>query len=127
MHAYLLGMFFLSSSFILLFLPLDWRVKGVLFLVLVAYGVQLFNQIVRLRGANVIQQLTHLSGKQWLVSMGSTQLQAEVLGDSTVTKWVSILRFRCAGRRLPTACVVFSDSLAEGEYHELRLAVLLAR
>lgn len=72
-----------------------------------------------MRGKRSITSLKHEGDGRWHVSILNKMVEAELLGDSTVTGIVSVLRFRIAGRRMPISCVVFKDSLQSGRYRQL--------
>lgn len=113
----LVGLFVLSSAVILLSLTLSWWLKLCLLLVLCAYGIY----IVRYP---MLCTLRYAQNKQWLLQTAETTHTATLSGDSTVTQWFAVLRFRVAGSRLPRTCLIFRDSLPQGDYR--RLLVVLA-
>lgn len=82
------------------------------------YGCYLIWRDALLLGPDAIMLLSHADG-HWQLSTHTQQLTAELRGDSTVTGFVSVLRFRVEKRVLPISCVVFKDSLNPQLYHQL--------
>jgi hypothetical protein len=63
--------------------------------------------------------IQHVQANQWLLHMRNETYTAEIKGDSTVTAFVAILRFKMEGKRFAQSCIIFRDSLADGTYRDL--------
>lgn len=116
---------FLFSIAIFMTLPLAVTVKAGGLVLLCAYGIYLLWNNGLLRGKTSISFLKYCDERCWQIEVGSEKVEAELMGDSTVTGIISVLRFRISGRLRPLSCVVFRDSLPQNRYRQL--LVLLRR
>lgn len=110
---------FVISMVIVLTLPLEWWIKLIGLLCLFLYGGRILWQFGLLRSKHSIISIRHHSDGRWLLHTHKKVYEAELRGDSTVTGWVSILRFRILKRFWPKSCVVFRDSLRTDDYRKL--------
>ncbi len=55
----------------------------------------------------------------WSLRRLGEDIPIEIAGESTVTHYVSILRFILPGKRLKSACVIFRDNLEQDHYRQL--------
>ena len=115
----LLGIVFFLSASIIFMLPLYLLVKFSIFVVLFIYMGWITQRFCLLKLDSSIIVLRFISGNKWLLITRQGDINAELLGDSTVTRWVSVLRFRVDGHRFPQSSIVFRDSLPEGVYRKL--------
>lgn len=114
----------LAGSLILVWLqPMGWALKLVCTTIIAVYGGYIVQHHVLLQGKQAVYRLNYQGEGRWEVYMANQPYSAELRGDSTVTTWVSVLRFQVAGRRFPISTVVFRDSFMQDEYR--RLVVLL--
>jgi hypothetical protein len=111
----------LTSILIFLCLSLSiWlKLPGCLFLL--AYGAHLFWSKGLLRGRDAITELQVASDKRFRFYQAGKLHEASLLGDSTVTGWISVLRFKMSGKRFPVSCVILNDSLPADQYRQLLL------
>lgn len=109
---------------LLISISLPWAIaaKVLLFLTITGYGSYLFWRYGLLKSPNAITQLAY-KGKHWQLYDQQGPVDAELCGDSTVTTWVCVLRFRVAEKKLKRTCIIFCDALAPDEYQRL-LAVV---
>lgn len=56
---------------------------------------------------------------RWVIFINNTEIAASLLGDTTVTGVVSVLRFRVAHRMRPYSFVIFRDTLLADQYRQL--------
>jgi len=116
---------FLSCSMIfMLTLPIIY--KCIIMILLMAYLASIIWRFCLLRAASSIRGLRQLDGGQWLLQMRDAEIEGNLLGDSTITRWVSILRFRVANRYRPLSCIIFSDSLTSNSYRKLIVQIQTA-
>ena len=112
----LTGFILLLSAAILLSLSISWWLKVSLLLLLCLYG----RYITRYPA---LCALRYNRNKQWIMKTAESTCEAVLSGDSTVTQWVTVLRFHLNGSRLSRTCIIFRDSLPAGDYR--RLMVIL--
>lgn len=112
-----------SSLFIVLTQPLGWAARFALIAILAVYGGYIVWRHVLLQGRMAVNRLIYQGHGRWQISTPHQSYTAELRGDSTVTAWVSILRFNIPERRFPVSVTVFRDSFVKDEYR--RLIVLL--
>ena len=94
-------------------------IKGSMLFIIIAYGSYLIWQFVLLRGRDSCIGIHYLDGNEWLIRTNRGQYQATLCGDSTVTIWVSILRFKIPNQFWKKSCIVFCDSLSQDAYRKL--------
>lgn len=117
---------FLLSLAIVGCLPINLLIKVCGWVLLSFYGGYLLWNNGLLRGHSSIKALICDGEGGFRIVMKSKMVTATLLGDSTVTGLVSILRFRIADRLLPISYVIFKDSLKPDRYRQL-LVVLKMR
>lgn len=96
-----------------------WWLRAGLFVLLLVYGGWMIWQFGLLRGSASITAVRRLSDGDWLLQTRQGEYRAALLGDSTVTLVVSVLRFRVNQEKRVRTCIVFHDSLPNGRYREL--------
>lgn len=122
-YQFLLVVVYAASMLVIALLAMPLMGKLPLLLALTAYMTWVFWHYGLLKAPLSIQCLRHVSDRQWVVVTRDNEVEAEICGDSTVTRWVSVLRFRVGGRKRPISCIVFNDSLAQDQYRKLMVAV----
>lgn len=118
-YAFLMGLIFITSAIVLSALTVGLFIRLGLMAIFVIYGVQLFRRYVLLRDAKSILALQYMDDRRWMLQTSTHQYEAELLGDSTITTLISILRFRIKGFRFPWVAIVLPDSLQPDEYRAL--------
>lgn len=107
---------------ILYSLPLHMLKKVLLTLPILTYGGYIFWDRALLQGGYSILRLSYSTGG-WQLQDRIKTWQAELCGESTITSFLSILRFTQPGKRKIRTCLVFKDAL--GSEHYRRLIVIL--
>ena len=110
----LLGSFIVMAS-----LPLSGWVKIVSGLVLAGYGIKLFWYDVLLRGPKSIIRLNKQNDGSWRLYDRKGAFTGGLAGDSTVTGFLCVLRFRVQGCFFKRSCLIFRDSVGAGTYRKL--------
>jgi hypothetical protein len=110
----LISSIILINIIIILTLPVFALVKLLLMCLVAAYSVYVWKQL---------QQTSGIRGDKWLIRQRDKVDEGVLRGDSTVTPFVSVLRFSMPGKFLATSCVVFMDSLSKDAYRQLRVIV----
>ncbi|EKD70222.1 MAG: hypothetical protein ACD_46C00598G0003 [uncultured bacterium] len=118
----LLTVVILISSIIIFLLPLLWM-QAILFITVIIYGGGAMWRYGLLRSKNSIISVRQTNDEKWLVTTNSNQYQAEILGDSTVTQYVSVLRFKIENHSLLLSCIIFRDSLKSDQYRQMMVAI----
>lgn len=102
-----------SSLMLLLYFPWPLILKLILSLSLLSYSARILIHQQRW------QALIH-SSVGWQLGYGTAMLTAELRGDSTITNWVTILRFNILPERQVYSCVIFDDTLEnKAQYRQL--------
>ena len=111
----------LACLIIILTVKISWWVKISLFLLVCLYGINIFWRDALLRSNRAIHTIKRLTNDEWQVITKRGKFSAYLCGDSTVTAYVSILKFKYSGKRIlwPISCVIFPDSLKPGDYRKL--------
>jgi hypothetical protein len=111
---------FLFSLTVLLILNLSvqgWvKIVFLFFLALYGFCIQL----------TPIQRLRRLSDGRWLLLIDLQEYKASLRSDSTLTTYVSVLRFTVENKRWPASCVLFPDSFLGDHYRKLVTLLRLA-
>ena len=114
----LISITLLSSLIIILTLPANLWIKCFLILILFVYGYSLFYEHGLLKGRQSITAIKYHQGS-FHIMQDNQMIAATLLGDSTATGFVCILRFRVINRIRPHSCVIFRDSLPPHRYRQL--------
>lgn len=109
----------LASAIIIWMLPLDLGVRVLLFAVLAFYSATILWRFALLQAKLSVLGFKKLEGKRWQVTLGSGVKEGVLRGDSTVTNFVSVLRFDLHGMRRPVTAMVFRDSLSADDYRRM--------
>lgn len=118
-NLYGLGGLFIISMMVILMLPFVLFTKIILFLLLFCYEAAIWWQHGLLEGRDSITQLM-CADSHWLLKRGQAWHEAELMGETTVTRMGSILCFRpLDDSRRCLSCVILPDSLRRGEYRRL--------
>ena len=112
----------LACSGVICCLPFNLVIKLALSIGVLIYGFFIVYRYGLLLSPYAIRSIMH-NGEQWLVRDGQNEVTAELVGDSTVTTLVSILRFAIPGEKFKRSCVVWKDSTTVELYRQLRVRV----
>jgi len=115
----LIGLVMWGSLALTIGLPIDWVLKIVLIISVLVYGTWILWIVGLMKGANSIVGLQLLADGSCSLRYPLCTIEAEMMGDSTVTTVVCVLRFSVQGKRLKASCVVFKDSVERKMYREL--------
>ena|SRR3990167_9420575 len=107
------------SFMVVIELPVNFAIKMLGILLLTIYFSHLFWHEGLLRGKKAIIYLQYQANGHWLIEIQNRLHAAKLSGHSTVTTWVSVLRFRLPDRYWPITCVIFKDSFKEDDYRKL--------
>ena len=100
----------LGSLFVILNCHIAWWLKGIFFILTGGYG------IVVIRSLYALREIRHLNGNAWHLLTQQDQQIGDLMGDSTVTRLVCILRFAIPQKRLKQSFVLFNDCMQPEEY-----------
>ena len=59
----------------------------------------------------------------WRMGNGSPLNPVNILGESTVTRWVCVIRYKTKNRFFKKTCLVFRDSVKQDEFRQLVVAL----
>jgi hypothetical protein len=121
-----LAILLLSTMVIWVSLSLPLLIQTLGVLVIGFYGYILIKRYGLLESTYSIKAIQYKEKDTWLIYQQNNWLLAELLGNSTVTGWVSILRFRINNKGRSLSCIILKDSLGEDTYRHL-LSVLRMR
>lgn len=117
----------IASVLIVLFVTIANWLKVLLSLFLLFYGGHIIWRFGLLKSQNSILQIQQQETNQWLLYTRDKKYLADLRGDSTVTSKIAILRFQVSKHFFPQSCVIFRDSLVQGQYRELVIRCLEER
>lgn len=118
----------IASLAIVISLAIPVSLKCCLFMLVLVYGTFIIRQYAFLQGSKAIVAIRRLSDGRWYVSTRDHSVPVRLVGESTVTNFAMVLRFRKVGGswaapRLHffngSVCVVFPDALAPDLYRQL--------
>jgi hypothetical protein len=114
----MLGVMIIS---IVIMLTLPWNVLFRLIgsILIAYYGSYLIWQYGLLKANTSVYRITWQRDEQWLIYTRQAVYEAELRGDSTLTTWASVLRFRVPGYYLPISCVICFDAMPADYYRKL--------
>jgi len=113
-----------SSIVLTLYLPLGAVSKVILFSLVSWYLGRIAWQFACLRGEYAVLSLQRLSGESWQLRTRTQHHEAVLRSDSTVTSFLSVLRFRIGSRYWPLTCLVFRDSFLKRECYKQLVVVI---
>lgn len=114
---------FMAASLIMVStLSISITLKICIFIGLIFYSIPTFRRHVFLTHKNAIVKIK-LNFKECVLTSRHHTFYCEIAGDTTLTQFVCILRFKAGEGRFKKSCIIFKDSLPEGQYR--RLIVIL--
>lgn len=122
----LISIFLLMSMLVLLTITIQWECKLLGLLGLIIYGQYLLRFGLLCR-ENAILGIVRNSAGEWWVQTKHVLSPAQLQGDSWVTSWVIVLRFRVDNKHFIQSSIIFRDSLAFGNYRRLLVALFATR
>lgn len=122
----IMGIFSISSLIIFLYSSFPMMLKLPFFLFLLAYIVRVIVAQVLLKSNSSIIAIRVKGEGEYYLSTRKKVIEANIMSYSAITSFVSLLRFQVGSRELLPRCIVFRDSLKEGEYRKL-LVILQMR
>lgn len=117
----LMVLVFLASILMVFMTSLASVYKFLLLFFVVCFGVQLFWRFVLLRDRYSVIGLKKLDGGEWQIDCPVRVFNGKLRGDSTLTQWVSVLRFDVHGLRRPLVSIIWFDSLSREAFRQLRV------
>ncbi|OAI50025.1 hypothetical protein AYO45_00145 [Gammaproteobacteria bacterium SCGC AG-212-F23] len=121
---FLISIVIVSSMLISFLLLVSWVEKLILLLFISGYGSQIMRKYGLLTARNAIFHCRYSDENGWYFSSHDVDFFAvDIMGESTLTRWLSVLRFQIAGEKSKQACVIFKDSIATNDYRKM-LAIL---
>jgi hypothetical protein len=105
----------LGSVIVILNLPVFWWMKLILVFFVLMYGGKIFLNQREILGFSFDE-------KGWNLLLREGKISVLLANDSTVTRWVSVLRFSVEGKWLKKSCLVWWDSVSRDEYRKLIVA-----
>lgn len=118
-YLFLLAFVFLATAAVIFSLQILWIWKGILFLTTAIYCWQITFRYALLKAEQSIISIKYEGNKTWTVQMKSGQYRGELCGDSLVTTFVCVMRFRIPGKFWPRSCVIFQDALDDNQHRHL--------
>jgi hypothetical protein len=112
----------LSTLVIILTLPLHILWKLALIVVICSYGLMILKNECLLMGKHSIHSI-FLNNEGWWITMADVKTPAIVWGDSTLSAFASVVRFKIPASKRKYSCVIFRDAVPLDDYR--RLMVLL--
>lgn len=119
---YLIFLSLLSNVLIIFYLPVTGVIKTSLFVFIILYSHSLLWADCLLKNNHAIKVLK-FQNDSWQLNDGDKLIPVKLCGSSTLTSYISILRFKIEGKKKKRSIVIFRDSLPPRFYR--RMIVLL--
>ena len=110
----LLAFVWFFGNIIIFFTQMYFIIKIILWIAILFYSLGILRLHGLLRNKKSVISL-QLQNKQWFVNNRAVSL----MGDSTITQWISILRFKCRATKKIFVSVILPDSLQSFSYRQL--------
>jgi hypothetical protein len=110
----LIAMVTLASIAIILTLTIPVTIKAFLLLFVAVYSILIYRE----QGVQMGRGLK-LTSEGWFLRDNSGFIAVDLLGESTITAFVCVLRFKPPGSTKKRTCVVFNDALSHDDYRRL--------
>lgn len=124
LYLVMMSMLLGSSALILLCLPISIWMKLAGMILLTIYAIVAMQRYAYLSSRQSIKAIQFdRTLKRWMVYTNADTYSTTLCGDSILTTWVMVLRFRLPNRWWPISCLIFKDSLTSQQFREL--AILL--
>jgi hypothetical protein len=107
-------------------LPLSIFFNILLAAAVLAYGGFLLRNWGLLRGKDVITQLSY-GDEGWTLTNGENIWRGELCGDSTLTPFLGILRFKLPDVRNKRSCLIFKDTIEPDLFRRLLVTARTAK
>jgi hypothetical protein len=109
----------MTGSLLIIFnLNISRIVEILLLITTLGYGSFILWRDILLQGSSNIQAL-QFNQDGWVLRHANEKSPAKLCGDSTVTRWVCVLRFKLPEKKRKVSCVIFRDALEPTEYRRL--------
>ena len=118
-----MAIIFIAAAVMMMSLSFSLIYKLIGLALIILYGAQTLWRYGFLRDTKSVQSIQMIEDKKWRVSFRNVVMTGELLGDSTVTSYLSVLRFKFDDRRYPVSCIVFRDSLPKDQYRDLIVTI----
>lgn len=99
-------------------------IKILLFSFILIYGARIFLRYGLLKNRHSILQLV-VDSNGCSIRTNQEVLAVKLLGESTLTTWLSILRFSHLENKNKYSCLIFKDSIGSEAYRRLLVAIKL--
>lgn len=110
-----------SSFAITCWVPLPGYSKALLCSSVLIYGSFIFWRIVLRQAKDQIHRISY-NGKAWIFQNQRSVFSAQLLGETTLTQFFSILHCIQPNKQKIT-CVVFRDMMSDSEYRKFLIAL----
>lgn len=111
----------LGSIGAIVYIPVTVMMKLLLLTIITVYAFTLVYLHGFLQGPTAITGLRYLSDDYWQVRLNKNEFTGILKGDSTVTTWVSVLRFKRSDKKLIYSYLLVRDSFEFDMYRRLLL------
>lgn len=101
----------LSSLAMIYYSECNSWIKLIAILLANIYGVYIYYKYGLLLSKNAVIGLRQLSSDQWQIIKQNDIVSATLLGESTVTTWVCLLRFKIPDKKWKISSLIFRDSV----------------
>ena len=124
-HVGLLSAALLGGLIIIGCIHITLWIRLPLFMIVWFYGARLLLTVGFLLTSQAILCIQRNAQGEWQLINRLGAETVKLCGSSTITNFVSVLRFRVIDKQRIKSCVVFMDSLAQDEYRKLRQLIAM--
>lgn len=109
----------ISTLAMLGFMEANVWLKIILAIFVLLHGASVLWRRGLLKSQHSILGIQYAGDQNYFLLTSSAKIPVKLLGDSTVTGWVSFLRFKGEKRFWPYSCMIFPDALPPDQYRQL--------
>lgn len=100
-------------------LPIVLIARSLLQAIMIVYILYIVRRHGFLRAPDSVRIMSKLDSKRWQITTNTRRFDGHLLGESAISRWVSVLRFTVGGQSAPYVCIIWYDSLPQDEYRQL--------
>ena len=113
----------LATLFVTYWIEIPISLRCLLVAITLWYGYLIYMQ----EPASRVSSLDRLRPGEWMLTMRHEKWVGRLRGDSLMTPWLMVLRFKVVHQRRPLSLVLFKDTLTPEVFRRLLVTIKLDR